>query len=325
MREVIPRIIYELKNIFKFSRALPGIIAASAVEVNVLVTTYFASHLDDGSVAWLNYSLRLAYLPIGLFGVGIGTAVLPSLSRSATERNLEQFRVQFNHAFRLAMCFAIPSAIGMVIISPLLIGVLFERGRFSATDTLETARVLRFYAAGLVGYAALKVIVPAFYALGKARKPMIVSFIGIAVNFFLCSALTSAGPVDFGWIDLKAKGLALATSCSAVLNAIILMLMLRALLEKRIDFHETLGGLLRVACASAIMGFAVFSLLQLFHVFRMPGLLWSNILQLLLLVGVGALVFLAAARFLKLQEVRELTDLILKKIYGDPAKAAGKD
>lgn len=306
------------------SRALPGIIAASAVEVNVLVTTYFASHLDEGSVAWLNYSLRLAYLPIGLFGVGIATAALPSLSRSASEKNVEQFRMQFNHSFRLAMCFAIPSAIGMVIISPLLISVLFERGRFTAADTVETAQVLRYYAAGLVGYAALKVIVPAFYALGRARRPMFISFLGVAVNFILCSVFTSAGPVDFGWMDLRTKGLALATSCSAVLNSVILLLLLRSLLEKRMDFHETLAGLARVGLASAIMGFGVFGLWKLFEVVGMPGVLWSRILQLLLLVVAGLLIFLAAARFLRIVEVRDMTDLILRKIHGNSAKASGE-
>jgi len=306
-------------------RALPGIIAASAIEVNVLVTTYFASHLEDGSVAWLNYSLRLAYLPIGLFGVGIGTAALPSLSRSVSERNLTQFRTQFNHSLRLAMCFAVPSAIGMAIISPLLISVLFERGRFSAADTVETARVLRFYVAGLVGYAALKVIVPAFYALGRASKPMFVSFMGIAVNFILCSVFTSAGPLDFGWIDLRTRGLALATSCSAVLNACILLLLLRSLLEKRMDFHETIGGLMRVLLASGIMAGAVYGLMKLFEFFRLPHLLWSDVLQLALLVSMGACVFMAAARFLNIQEVREMTDLVLKKFHGRSTQASGEN
>jgi putative peptidoglycan lipid II flippase len=185
--------------------------------------------------------------------------------------------------------------------------------------------VLQYYAAGLVGYAALKVIVPAFYALRQARKPMVVSFIGIAVNFILCSTFTSAGPVHFGSINLGTKGLALATSCSAVLNAGILLLMLRSLLEKRMDFRETLAGLLRVGAASAVMGFGVFGLWKLFQVIGIPQVTWLNIAQLLVLVVVGVLIFLAAARFLRIQEVRDLTDMVLKKLYGDSTEAARKD
>jgi putative peptidoglycan lipid II flippase len=295
-------------------RALPGIIAASAVEINVLVTTYFAANLERGSVAWLNYALRLAYLPIGLFGVGIGTTALPSLSRSASEKNTTEFRKQFNHALRLAMSFAIPSAIGIAIVSPLLISVLFERGRFTASDTLETARVVRYYAIGLVGYAALKVIVPAFYALGHAKKPMFVSFLAIAVNLFLCMFFTQVGPLDFGIFDLGARGLALATSCSAVLNSLILFLMLRAILERRIDFRRTLMGLGKVAFASAVMGGGVYLLDHLLRHVGLPEILWFNIARLAVLVGFGALIFLGAARFLNIQEAREITDVILRKL-----------
>ena len=306
-------------------RVVPGIIAVSPVQVNVLVATYFASFLETGSVAWLSYAFRLIFLPIGLFGVGIATVVLPSISKYASEKNLTEFRSHFNHSLRLAMCFAIPSAVGMAIIGNLLIGVIYQRGQFTPSDTVETARILQLYAIGLIGYTALKVIVPAFYALGRPNWPMIVSIVSMFVNFFLSLLFVKNEMFDFGIFDLKARGLALATACSALLNACVLLWMLRMLLEKRIDFHETIVGLLRVACASGIMGFAVYGLWQLFRNLRMPDLLWSNVIQLFLLVGVGAWVFLAAARFLKIREVREMTDMILRKLYGDKAKTARED
>jgi putative peptidoglycan lipid II flippase len=213
------------------------------------------------------------------------------------------------------MCFAIPSAVGMALISHLLIEVLFQRGRFTTMDTMETARVVQFYSFGLIGYAALKVIVPAFYALGQAKKPMLVSFLAIGVNLMLCMLFTRVGPLDFGLFDLGARGLALATSCAAVLNSLILLGMLRNLLEKRMDFRETLAGLGKVGLASLIMGAGVYGARHLFVTINLPNILWISILQVAVLVVLGALIFLAAARFLNVREAREMTDLILRKLH----------
>jgi len=123
----------------------PAVIAASAVQVNVMVNGWFASHLGDGPVSWLNYSFRLVQLPLGVFGVAISTVTLPVISKSAALKDVTNFRSTLARALRLAFFLTIPSTIGLVVLARPIIRVLYERGHFSPHATLETASVLQYY------------------------------------------------------------------------------------------------------------------------------------------------------------------------------------
>src|SRR3954452_5962703 len=151
----------------------PAVIAASAVQVNVLVNASFASYLEKGAVSWLTIAFRLMQLPLGLFGVAIGTVTLPLVSRSAAVGNIQEFRAILARGMRLAFLLTIPSAIGLAMLASPIISVIYEHGRFNAEMTRQTAGALQFYAIGLVSYSALKVLTPAFYAIGKRKTPMI--------------------------------------------------------------------------------------------------------------------------------------------------------
>ena len=156
----------------------PAVIAASAVQVNVLVNSGFAASLGNGPVSWLNIAFRLMQLPLGIFGVAIGTVTLPLVSNSAAVGNIDEFRGILASGMRLAFLLTIPSAIGLVMLASPIISVIYQHGRFTAEMTRQTAGALQFYAIGLVAYSALKVLTPAFYAIGKRNTPMLVSFLG---------------------------------------------------------------------------------------------------------------------------------------------------
>src|SRR5436305_2385212 len=130
----------------------PAVIAASAVQVNVLVNSAFAAQLGDGPVSWLNIAFRLMQLPLGLFGVAVATVTLPLVSRSAALGNTAEFRGALAHSLRLVMLLTIPSAIGLAMLAEPIISVIYQHGRFTADATHQTAGALRFYAIGLVGY-----------------------------------------------------------------------------------------------------------------------------------------------------------------------------
>ncbi len=153
----------------------PAVIAASAVQVNVLINSGFAARLGDGPVSWLNIAFRLMQLPLGIFGVAVATVTLPLVSRSAALGNTQEFRGALAHAMRLVMLLTIPSAIGLVILAEPIIRLIYQHGRFTAGATTQTAAALRFYALGLAGYAGVKVLAPAFYAINKRNLPMVVS------------------------------------------------------------------------------------------------------------------------------------------------------
>ena len=154
----------------------PAVIAASAVQVNVLINSGFAASLGNGPVSRLNIAFRLMQLPLGIFGVAIGTVTLPLVSKSAALGNTAEFRAILARGMRLAFLLTVPSAIGLAMLASPIISVIYQHGRFTAEMTQETAGALQYYAIGLVAYAALKVLTPAFYAIGKRNTPMVVSF-----------------------------------------------------------------------------------------------------------------------------------------------------
>src|SRR5438046_6038028 len=193
----------------------PAVIAASAVQVNVLINSGFAARLGDGPVRWLNIAFRLMQLPLGIFGVAVGTVTLPLVSKSAAVGNTNEFRAILARGMRLAFLLTIPSAIGLAMLAAPIISVIYQHGRFTPEMTRQTAGALEFYAIGLVSYAVLKVLTPAFYAIGKRNTPMVVSFLAIGANLFLYWLFT----FRFGWGH---RGLAFSPSLVATVNFVLL-------------------------------------------------------------------------------------------------------
>src|SRR5437660_3176136 len=161
----------------------PAVIAASAVQVNVLVNSGFAARLGDGPVSWLNIAFRLMQLPLGIFGVAVGTVTLPLVSRRAAIGDTPAFRSALAPALRLVTLLTIPAAIGLMILARPIISVIYQHGRFSSFATDQTAGALQFYAIGLAAYAPVKVLAPAFYALDRRYLPMLVSMIATVIHF----------------------------------------------------------------------------------------------------------------------------------------------
>ncbi|HYP06587.1 MAG TPA: murein biosynthesis integral membrane protein MurJ [Bryobacteraceae bacterium] len=229
----------------------PAILGNAAVQINVTVNNNFASRLEDpnGPVSWLGYAFRFMQLPLGIFGVAIASATLPSISRSAAAQNFNEFRETLSRSLGLVFALTIPSAVGLAVLGDSIVGAVYQMGEFTAADTHQTARALACYAFGLVGYSAAKVLNPAFYALHDSRTPMLVSFASIAVNLLTVTALLNLA-------HLGHEGLALSTSAVAVVSSIALFIIMR----------NRVGGIygrnlwrtfLRVSFASALMGAVV--------------------------------------------------------------------
>ncbi|MDP9064331.1 MAG: murein biosynthesis integral membrane protein MurJ, partial [Pseudomonadota bacterium] len=160
----------------------PSVIAASTTQFNVLVNSMFASTLGDGAIFWLAIAFRLMQLPLGLFGVALGTVTLPLLSRLVVAGHMLGFRTELARALRLMFLLTIPSTVGLMLLAEPIISVLYQHGKFDAHEASQAGGALRFYAVGLAGYAALKVLVNAFYALDRRKTPMLVSFSAVALN-----------------------------------------------------------------------------------------------------------------------------------------------
>lgn len=283
----------------------PATIAASAVQVNVAVNSGFASALGDGPMTWLNIAFRLMQLPLGIFGVAIATVTLPLVSRSAALGNKAEFRGALAHAMRLVMLLTIPSAIGLMILAEPIISLIYEHGRFTSIATVQTAAALRFYAIGLVGYSAVKVLAPAFYALDKRHLPMLVSLLSIAVNFCLNWFFTFH-------LQLGHRGLALSTSLVAITNFLLLYAMMRRY-AGRLETGAMLRTLLKLALAGALLGAVCWLALHFFLAGGMPASMWRKVFGVTATVALGGSVFFGAAYLLRVEELNDIVALVRRR------------
>src|SRR5205809_2197449 len=161
----------------------PATIGAAAVQVNVFVNNNFASYLGNGPVSWLNVAFRFMQLPIGLFGVAIGTVTLPLVSRHGARGDTRAFRATVGQALELVALFCLPAAAGLALMGVPVIGLIYEHWRFASRGTAAAAQTLPGYALGFTGYTGINELSPVFYALGDARTPMRVSVLSMATNY----------------------------------------------------------------------------------------------------------------------------------------------
>ena len=221
----------------------PGTIGLAATQVNLFVNTLLATSQGTGAASWLTYAFRLMYLPIGLFGVSIGTAVLPAVSRHATVGDVAGIRRTVSRGLAMMLMLNVPATVGLMVLATPIVQLLFERGHFLPSDTAATAAALRLYAVGLIGYSAVRIASPAFYGLGESRTPALVSVSAIAINVIASVALVRA--IGF-------QGLALGTSIAALANAALLLWLLRRRLGG-MEGSRLMVTMLKVTAASSVM------------------------------------------------------------------------
>jgi putative peptidoglycan lipid II flippase len=284
----------------------PSVIAASSTQVNVLVNSVFASELGDGPTFWLTVAFRLMQLPLGIFGVALGTVALPLLARMAATGNTAAFRSELARGMRLALLMTIPASIGLMVLAEPIISVLYQHGRFTAYETAESAGALRFYAIGLCSYAALKVLVNAFYALDRRKTPMVVSFIAVALNLLLNWLFTR----ELGWGH---RGLAFSTACVASSNFLILYLLMRAQLGQ-LESRALLRLLAKVAVASAALLAVAYAGGRLLLADWAVQAFWPKCASLVLVIGMSAAAFFLLASLLGIGEVHDITAAVRRRL-----------
>jgi putative peptidoglycan lipid II flippase len=288
----------------------PSVIAASTTQFNVLVNSMFASTLGDGPIFWLSIAFRLMQLPLGLFGVALGTVTLPLLSRLVVAGQMTAFRAELARAMRLALLLTIPSTAGLIMLAEPIISVLYQHGKFSAYQAAQAAGALRFYAIGLAGYAALKVLVNAFYALDRRKTPMIVSFAAVGLNLLFNWIFT----FRLGW---GYRGLAFSTGCIATVNFLLLYALMRRHLHG-LESRRLLVMLGKVAAAAlALIAVCAASSHWLLADWASQRF-FSKLAALLATVAVAALAFAGCGTALHIEELKELESAIKRRLRRVP-------
>lgn len=277
-----PRLSPEIRRFFTL--LMPAVLGAGVYQVNVFVDMILSSLLPSGAVSFLFYADRLNQLPLGVIGIAVSTALLPILSRQLANGDMDQALHSQNRALEGALLLTLPAAAALVTLPETIIGVLFQHGAFTASDTKATADALAMFALGLPAFVATKVFTPGFHAREDTRTPVRLAIIAMIANLVVALSLL--------W-SLEHVGLAIATSVAAWVN----VGQLGFTSHRRGHFvpdTRLITRSLRLVLATAVMVVALLGLEYLARPFFDRDLLW-RIGALLFLVGSGGLAFLLAA------------------------------
>ncbi len=224
----------------------PATLGLAASQVNIIVNTVLAVGEGDGAVTALALAFRLMYLPIGLFGVSVATAALPEIARQVNAGEFDNLRRTISSSLRMMLMMSVPATVGLMVLAWPIVELIFERGVFDARSTEMTALALLGYAPGLIGYSAVKIASPTFYAMKDARTPVLISMATIALNLVLNLVLVR-------WYSFQ--GLAMGTAIAALFNATCLFLVLSRRIDG-IDGRRVLVTTGKILAASLAMGAA---------------------------------------------------------------------
>jgi putative peptidoglycan lipid II flippase len=244
LRPRLPRISPDIKHLAAIMG--PAMLAGGVVQINLLVGRQVASFFD-GAIVWLGFADRLYQLPLGLVGIAIGVVLLPDLSRRLRAGDDTGARHAFSRAGQVAMALTIPCAVALMVVPAPLVGVLFERGAFTATDTAATAAAVAIYGAGLPAFVLQKVLQPLYFAREDTKSPFRFALVSMVVNAIAAIGLSFV----IGYL-----GAAIGTTLAA-------WVMVGLLMRGRRDMGDAARfdtgfrrSLLPILAASALMGAA---------------------------------------------------------------------
>ena len=262
----------------------PAVIGVSAAQISALINTQLAALLGNGRISWITYADRLMEFPSALLGVALGTILLPSLAQHYSDEDHEAYSELLDWGLRLALLLALPAAIALAILSLPLVSTLYQYGRFTVADALQTRAALLGYSVGLPAIVLVKILAPGFYARQVMRTPVKIAFFTVIVTQAL--AVTLAWPMG-----LEHAGLTLATSLGATCNAALLLWLLL-----RHGFYRPRAGWLaffaKVCIASAVLALVIV-LLRGHDDLWLHARVAGKVSRLALVVAAGALAYFA--------------------------------
>jgi putative peptidoglycan lipid II flippase len=281
---------------------VPSLLGLSVTQINITVSTILASFFAGGPT-YLFYGMRLIQFPLGIFGVALATAILPTLSAQAARGDLGELRKTLGFGLRMILFIILPAMLGLILLRQPIIHLFFEHGTFTAHDTTETALAVLCYSVGLWAFGGVRIIVSAFYSLQDTRTPAITAAIAVAANLIFSLALMSF---------LGAAGLALATALAAMVNGGILV----AVLHRRlggVDWGSVGRSSLRVLIASAPL-VVVCTWVADHQIWTHPGSWIEKSAMLTLAIGMSVSGYLGVHALLRSEELGLVWGIVRRKL-----------
>jgi len=287
----------EIKKMFLLS--MPVILGTSVNQINILVDRTLASKISIGGISSLNYANRLNGFVQGVFVISVVTVMYPLISKMINQNKMDEFKKYILESIIIMSLIVIPASFGFVIFSKEIIALLYGRGAFNQSAVNMTANVLVFYAVGMFGIGLREILSRVFYSVKDTKTPMINAIIGMIVNIILNLVLSR-------YIGLA--GLALATSLSAILTAVLMFISLRKKFEL-FSIKDLSTSFFKILFASTIMAVLV-KIFYNFFIFNM-----DNTLLLFLSILLGIIIYFFIITKLKIKEVEDIFILLKKRLY----------
>lgn len=282
---VKPKWAWKTKGVSKIRKLIiPALFGVSVTQINLLLDTLIASFLVTGSISWLYYADRLLEFPLGIFGIGIATVILPSLSKLHSQQSKDAFDNTLDWAIKIVCFFGLPALAGLMVLAQPIIMVLFMRGEFDVHEVTQVSYALFAYLSGLMSFMFIKVLAPGYYARQDTKTPVKIGIIAMVSNMMFNLMLAPF----FGYV-----GLAIATTLSATLNAFLLYRGLKALGVYRMSKAAKVT-LVKLCISAAVMAGVVMWLSPEFNVWLSFTFL-ESVLRLSIYILVGVIAFFTFA------------------------------
>ncbi len=296
---------------------VPGFFGIGVAQINFFIDRVFLTSakmqrmVGAGAVSSMYVADRVMELVLGGYAIAVATAILPMMSHQAAARNYEEMKKTFGFALRIVSFITIPAAVGLVILREPIIRVLFEHGRFVAASTRLTARALLYYALGLPAFAAVKLIVPAFYSTKDTKTPVRVAAYTLVLNLALNVLF-----LMYFFKRFQNGGPALATSLAGYFNFMMLFVIFR-LRFGRLGTFEILGSMAKIVACSGLMGIVTWGMLYFSHFSSYQRFLPQLGVFLVLITGATA-IYLGLAWVFRCHEIQEVYGIAVRRERGEP-------
>ncbi len=297
-----PRIAFSdpaVKNALR--RLAPMTFGIGVYYIDLVLSRRFLSELPEGAQSYFSWAMRLCDFPQGIFVMALSTAALPSLATFAAKEEWGELRKTYAHGMRLALFVAIPCSMGLAVLGEPIVRALFERGAFDAIASRETARALFWQGGAIFTVAAVRQLVPVYYALGDTRTPVVVSAIDLLA--FIGLALALRGPMG-------QAGISAAVAGSSAVQMLLLFVFLRAKLGG-LELGDIGASALRTLASSGIACACGY------FTARLCGVSSHVIPGVAALAAFGAM-FVVVAWAVRSSELEEITSAVRRRVLRKP-------
>ena len=286
---------------------VPVFLGSYINQINAVVNRTLASTLDSGSITALNYANKLNMFAVGVIAVAISTVMYPILSRLASEGNKKLFKINLSKSINMIVIIMLPIMMIMTTFSTEIVKILFEDGSFNSHDTYLTSTALFFYSIGIVAYALKELLAKSFYSLQDTKTPVRNATVSVIINIILSVTLSNVMGIG---------GLALASSISAMVTTILLLISLRKKIGK-LGFSYIVITFIKVLISSILMYIVMKYTYSFILDYGSNFILESRkfiAFNLIVSVIFGVSTYLILVLVLKVKEVKSIFDVILSKV-----------